>query len=82
MKEELNVKTKGWQRCLNVSTTKFLKVFPKYSIFFILIVISCCVVEYNVCKGSVNIQGLIPKCYLCFPSGNYAYIDGSRAVIV
>ena len=37
---------------------KIRKVFPKYYFYFIFLVLVCCVVEENVCKGSIKPQCL------------------------
>ena len=59
----------------------FVKVLKKLSIFFIFLVISCCVVSENVCNRRVNTQGLSLKRFYGLPSVNHYHSSYTNCTI-
>ena len=69
-----------WQPCSKVPVF-FMKVLKKFSIFFIFLVISCCVVNENVCNRRVNTQGLSLKRFYGLPSVNHYHSSYTNCTI-
>ena len=66
---------------LEGANIKICKVFPKYSFYFFISVLLCCVVNKNVFKSCVNNQSIVLKCHLGIPNARNTHISDNVLAI-